>query len=290
VITQAACGSGNWLGAGTTCPQSNYAFGSSTGVFVDISDTGTDVTSQMSGCDDGGTTVALPFNFSFYGNSFNSVWFCTNGFLQFGGTNRTDYNNLNPPSAGDPGNAIYACWDDLYVCNLGNMYYRVDGTAPNRSVIFSWQGVAKYTDQSNGSQTFQAILYEGSNNVELRYRGMAPDVGGGGGPNGSDYTIGVESSGGTAAVTIPGADIGAGGTARMLTFVPASCGPTCDSADFNCDGDTGTDADIEGFFACLAGTCPGAPCTNSADFNHDGDTGTDADIESFFRVLAGAPC
>jgi hypothetical protein len=66
--------------------------------------------------------------------------------------------------------------------------------------------------------------------------------------------------------------------------------PTCDSADFNCDGDTGTDADIEAFFACIAGTCPTPPCMNSADFNHDGDSGTDADIEAFFRVLGGGNC
>jgi len=291
-ITEAACASsgGSWLGAGSTCPQSNYVFGNSGGTFIDISGTGTDVTSQVNSCDDGGTSVSLPFSFSFYGSSFNSVWFCTNGFLQFGGTNRTDYGNLNPPSAADPGNAIYACWDDLFLCNVGNMYYRIDGTAPNRSAIFSWQGVAKYSDPSNGSQTFQAILYEGSNSVELRYRGMSPDAGGGGGPGGGDYTIGVENQGRTAAVTILGSDIGSGNTARMLTFVPASCGPSCDSADFNCDGDTGTDADIEAFFRCIAGTCPQAPCTNSADFNHDGDTGTDADIESFFRVLAGSPC
>ena len=58
----------------------------------------------------------------------------------------------------------------------------------------------------------------------------------------------------------------------------------CGTADIDCDGDTGTDADIEGFFAALA--TGGA----SADFNRDGDIGTDADIESFFRVLAGGPC
>jgi hypothetical protein len=68
----------------------------------------------------------------------------------------------------------------------------------------------------------------------------------------------------------------------------AACGPTCGSADFNHDGDTATDADIEAFFACLAGNCC-ATC-DSADFNGDGDTATDADIESFFRVLAGGPC
>jgi autotransporter-associated beta strand protein len=66
--------------------------------------------------------------------------------------------------------------------------------------------------------------------------------------------------------------------------------PTCGSVDFNCDGDVGTDADIEAFFACLSGTCPPPPCTSNADFNGDGDVGTDADIEAFFRVLAGGTC
>jgi probable HAF family extracellular repeat protein len=66
--------------------------------------------------------------------------------------------------------------------------------------------------------------------------------------------------------------------------------PHCGSADFNCDGDVATDADIEAFFACLAGTCPSPPCTSTADFNGDGDAATDADIEAFFRVLAGGSC
>jgi hypothetical protein len=65
---------------------------------------------------------------------------------------------------------------------------------------------------------------------------------------------------------------------------------TCGSADYDCDGDIGTDADIEAFFACLGGTCPPPPCTSSADFDGDGDIGTDADIEAFFRVLGGGTC
>src|SRR5262249_40649458 len=64
--------------------------------------------------------------------------------------------------------------------------------------------------------------------------------------------------------------------------------PRCGSADFNHDGDTATDADIEAFFACLAGGC--CPACGSADFNGGGDTATDADIEAFFRVLAGGTC
>ncbi len=69
-----------------------------------------------------------------------------------------------------------------------------------------------------------------------------------------------------------------------LATLPAQCG----SADFNHDGDTGTDQDIAAFFACLSGTC--CPACGSADFNADGDVGTDQDIEAFFRVLGGGPC
>jgi hypothetical protein len=66
--------------------------------------------------------------------------------------------------------------------------------------------------------------------------------------------------------------------------------PGCGSADFDCDGDLGTDADIQAFFACLGGQCPPSPCCASADFNGDGDVGTDTDIEAFFRVLGGGNC
>jgi hypothetical protein len=65
-------------------------------------------------------------------------------------------------------------------------------------------------------------------------------------------------------------------------------GSPCWTADFDGDGDVGTDADIEAFFACLALNC----CLTCAspDFDGDGDARTDADIEAFFRILEGRPC
>jgi subtilisin-like proprotein convertase family protein len=84
--------------------------------------------------------------------------------------------------------------------------------------------------------------------------------------------------------------VGTINAASLYNPVPFSCPVLCGSADFNCDGDVGTDADIESFFACLSGSCPAAPCTSNADFNSDGDIGTDADIEAFFRVLGGGAC
>lgn len=73
-----------------------------------------------------------------------------------------------------------------------------------------------------------------------------------------------------------------------FAITPAPWSTPCGTADFNQDGDVGTDLDIEAFFACLAGNCC-ATCY-TADFNADGDVGTDADIEAFFRVLAGGSC
>jgi hypothetical protein len=73
-----------------------------------------------------------------------------------------------------------------------------------------------------------------------------------------------------------------------VIHLDASPLPNHCSADFNNDGDTGTDADIEAYFACLSGNC--CDTCGSADFNGDGDVGTDGDIESFFRVLAGGSC
>jgi len=60
--------------------------------------------------------------------------------------------------------------------------------------------------------------------------------------------------------------------------------PHC-AADFDGDGDRGTDLDIEAFFGCLGGACCETCLT--ADIDGDGDTGTDLDIEAFFRALGG---
>jgi hypothetical protein len=77
-----------------------------------------------------------------------------------------------------------------------------------------------------------------------------------------------------------------------LVVTPGELPPwqACGTADFDGDGDSATDADIEAFFACVAGSCCGTCWHLGADFDGDGDAATDGDIESFFRVLAGGGC
>jgi len=93
-------------------------------------------------------------------------------------------------------------------------------------------------------------------------------------------------------VTLTLARIGAGyndANADAVSLVLATP-PACGSTDFDGDGDEGTDADIEAFFAVIGGgTCPTGTC-DGIDFDGDGDEGTDADIEAFFRVIGGGAC
>ncbi|HYE62524.1 MAG TPA: PQQ-binding-like beta-propeller repeat protein [Phycisphaerales bacterium] len=102
-------------------------------------------------------------------------------------------------------------------------------------------------------------------------------------------------------IPVPNINIGAPALGEGGTLVVAGVGtnifalrtdrpPACGTADYNGDGDIGTDQDIEAFFACLGGSCCATCFEGGSDFNADGDAGTDQDIESFFRVLGGGPC
>jgi hypothetical protein len=97
----------------------------------------------------------------------------------------------------------------------------------------------------------------------------------------------VRRSNGTRSLLVGGSFMHAAALLASHLAELAACPRTC-TADFDGDGDTATDADIEAFFACIAGTCC-AQCGNP-DFNNDGDPATSQDIEAFFRVLAGGSC
>jgi hypothetical protein len=298
-------GGGAYGGDGTNCGTVSYTIASGGSPYVDISTTGT-IAATVSNVDDGTQSVALPFSFTLFDTAYTSVWISSNGNLQFGATSSTTYINDAIPSTATPNAAIYTLWDDYNTIDTGapngqgDIFYQTDGVAPNRTFTVEWHNVTQYTAAGTypmTSETFEAVLFEGSNNIEFRYGTITPTLTGNTGQGtyvdatGGDRTIGVENAAGTVAYSYPSIGLAAN-TSLLVTYTlpPNACPPTCGSADFNCDGDTGTDADIEAFFRCLAGTCPGGTCPSNADFNADGDTGTDADIEAFFRVLAGGNC
>ena len=300
VQTQADCGTmgGTYGGDGTTCGEGTYSIVTTAEQLSSISFTG-NLAGTASNCDDCTEVVFLPFPFTHYGNTYNEVRISSNGNLQFGASNSAAYFNDAIPSAAVPNNGIYPMWDDYNPFQQGDIYWQEDGTAPARKFIVEWNNVTQYTAGDLWpvtSETFQVILHEDTGAIEFRYGTITPvntsgiDQGAGVDGSGGDRTIGVENANGSAAVSHPSATHNGESLRVTFTMPPSPCAPGCATSDYDGDGDSATDADIEAFFACLAGNCCATCWHLGADIDADGDSATDADIEAFFRILAGNAC
>ena len=174
-------------------PGNNYSVRDDlAGTFIDISATGTD--SGIYANDDG---VELPigFDFNFYGQTFNSVWVSSNGYLTFDPTNVSDYSNDQIPNTTTPNSIIAAFWDDLDLSNAGSILYQTTGIAPNRQFIVMYNQVPHISD-SGSSFTFEIVLLEADNSITIIYSAL--QNGSGLYADGSNATVGIEDSSGTA--------------------------------------------------------------------------------------------
>jgi hypothetical protein len=143
--------------------------------------------------DDAATSVALPFPFTFYGQSYSTVYVATNGFVNFLAADST-YSNSSIPSTATPNAAIYPLWDDLYVDGTATVRTEVVGTAPNRSFVIEWRDVRFY-NTATPIVRFEVILSE-NGQIKLQYATVGSD----GRAQGNSATIGIEDSSGTVAL------------------------------------------------------------------------------------------
>jgi len=128
--------------------------------------------------------IPIGFNFEFYGNTFNSFRFCTNGFISFTST-VTSYTNYSiPTGTSEPHNLIAPFWDDLNFNDSGDAYYRSTGD----SLIISYVNVVHYYLGGSGPYTFQVILLA-NGNIIFQYQDINP-------PDNS-ATIGIQNSDGS---------------------------------------------------------------------------------------------
>ncbi len=188
---------GVYLGDGTDCGSTTYVAADCTNPFEDIAEFGTTAPNAGSS-DDAGDVVPLGFTFNFFGADHTDVGISSNGYLTFG-SDLSDFSEDAIPSGTDPNDLIAPLWNDYSPNNGGTVQYMTLGTAPNRRFIAQWTGIPQFGDTD--SNTFQAVLFEGSNCVEYHYGSITA---------GMSVTIGVENQDGSAGVGVDSTTVGAG--------------------------------------------------------------------------------
>ena len=116
--------------------------------------------------------INIGFNFCFYGNVYNQLVASTNNYLSFDIENANAYSPWNTypipsiSSIGQVVNAILGPWVDLNPSNGGNISHSIEGTAPFRRFIVSFNDFG-YFSCSNMQFNGQIKLFESTNNIEI---------------------------------------------------------------------------------------------------------------------------
>jgi hypothetical protein len=114
---------------------------------------------------DGVVTIALPFSYTLYDQTFTSINLSSNGNAQFTTTDTTFINQCLPWLTHNY--TIYPYWDDLYLVNSGfDIFTSISGSAPNRIFNIEWR--AQYFPGS-GNANFELRLYEGQTRFDVIY-------------------------------------------------------------------------------------------------------------------------
>jgi hypothetical protein len=140
--------------------------------------------------DNSATRVSIGFNFTFYGYQYDKLYISSNGNLQLRSASTSGY----PGSFTSTGSSslwpyIAFYFADLYPNNVTSRTYGTIGTAPNRQFIVRFNAVPFSYASTMPAVTGDVILYETSNNIELRYYAVSPT------PYTYDYvSIGIASA------------------------------------------------------------------------------------------------
>ncbi|MCB9391945.1 MAG: carboxypeptidase regulatory-like domain-containing protein [Calditrichaeota bacterium] len=102
--------------------------------------------------------VSLPFEFTFYGESYDTLTICSNGWAAFGDQDHLDmFRNYPIPGSQAPEALLAPFWDDLRTSSSGDGVYFYNDAA-NHRVIVQWNAVGAFAQSS--SLDFQLILLD----------------------------------------------------------------------------------------------------------------------------------
>lgn len=122
--------------------------------WVDAASNGT-VLEEISSSEDGNTVVNLPFDFSYYGETYSEVTVSVNGWLSFDGFDGWGNINKQIPITDAPNGLIAAMWNDLNATESGGVYTYED----NGRFVIEWNELSATADTKT-SYTFQVILHD----------------------------------------------------------------------------------------------------------------------------------
>jgi hypothetical protein len=154
--------------------------------FRDISATGT---ALALGDDAVSPAIGIGFSFSFYGTAYTTAYVSSNGFLTFlSGQGSGCCSGGTIPSAGSPNGLVAGFWEDIDPGDgIGTIRYQTLGAVGSQEFIVGFYGVPHFP--SGNAVSFEMILLEGSNNIELQYLSAPSD--------GGTHTVGIENQAGT---------------------------------------------------------------------------------------------
>ncbi|MCK4655307.1 MAG: T9SS type A sorting domain-containing protein, partial [Candidatus Cloacimonetes bacterium] len=164
---------------------------------------GTLVTAGHSTVDGYTQTIDLPFYFSYFGEVYDKISICSNGWISMGETELVFSRNRNIPSGSGPRAMIAPFWDDL--CN-GDIYSYNDFN--NHYLVIEWSDFRNMYNYS--FEIFEVILYDpefyptptGDGDILFQYKDIHNC------DNEENYaTVGIENKGQTDGLLITFANI-----------------------------------------------------------------------------------
>lgn len=157
------------------------------------------------------SVINLPFSFDFYGATYSQIVISTNGYIDFRTSLAGQYSpwniSLTIPNAGFlVKNSILGCYEDLYNNTAtGTLTYGSYGTAPYRKFVVYFNNQPHFQGTATQLTSFQMILSETSNSVDVQMIGRTPTTSWQGGKG----VMGLINIDGTQATTAPGRNTGA---------------------------------------------------------------------------------
>lgn len=176
---------------GNYITSSDYDSAIPTGLFLDISGTGTLIASD----DDSGDSVVIPFAFPFYGVGYTTIGVSTNGFISFGSDTAylSDFINGSLPQTDIPVPAAFAYHDDIEAMVYGQYFDQASSSFGTEMYVAQWD--ACHWSCTPGSdptvvQFNMMLLRDGT--IIMPFNLVSSEAG-------SQATIGIQSGGGAAA-------------------------------------------------------------------------------------------